>query len=325
MTLIEISVVTLIIAVLAAIAMPSFGQQREKGQDADIQAQLRQIEHVGKSVWTSNDQELPNEAGLVSAIQASADDDQSLVAGSSFVAGQINVHRDGNDAFSLRGVSGSGREYVLNASYAGPDAGVQLGENAGVDVVNIIPNPSFETTINPWIPHPANPGPCVLTKTSAEAYVGSSSMQVACGGTNSWEGPRIPLANNPVLPNTQYILSAWIKYSNPSYFGRKIRLEYRCSATVAENYLPYSDPAVWVQLNDANWHRIVVPLTTPPTANYLKANLYSAYPDRVPVTFFVDGVSLTTGPTVYPYFDGTSVGGSWLGTPHQSQSKAPVG
>ena len=64
-TLIELLVVMLILGVLAAIAIPSFINQREKAQDSDAKAMARTMQTAMETYYTDNQSYATDWAGLV--------------------------------------------------------------------------------------------------------------------------------------------------------------------------------------------------------------------------------------------------------------------
>jgi type IV pilus assembly protein PilA len=64
-TLIELLVVILIIGILAAIAIPSFLSQKDKGNDAVAKSYVRNMQTAEETYFTDNSAYAPNTAALV--------------------------------------------------------------------------------------------------------------------------------------------------------------------------------------------------------------------------------------------------------------------
>jgi type IV pilus assembly protein PilA len=118
-TLIELLVVILIIGILAAIALPAFLGQREKGQDSDAKSNARNlVSHLescfaGKETYTGcatssdvTDSGLPLAANLASPVK-----------------GEVGITIAGTgDGFTVTAVSESGRSYVMTKTAGGATA-----------------------------------------------------------------------------------------------------------------------------------------------------------------------------------------------------------
>jgi type IV pilus assembly protein PilA len=102
-TLIELLVVILIIGILAAIALPAFLGQRQKGQDAEAKSNARNLVSHMESCYTTDETYAGCEAG---------DDvqDSSLPLGGG--AGQVDVVSEDADGFVVEAESQSGNVFT---------------------------------------------------------------------------------------------------------------------------------------------------------------------------------------------------------------------
>lgn len=121
-TLIELLVVIMVIAILLAIALPSFLGHQKKAQDSGIQQQLAVAYRVAKANEAANGNASGFSAGLrlVSAITASEPELSSTTVTSSPSSGNLAVCPASSSAnLLLAGLSKSGTSWLLNATNAG--------------------------------------------------------------------------------------------------------------------------------------------------------------------------------------------------------------
>lgn len=102
-SLIELLVVILIIGILAAIALPSFLSQRQKGQDADAKENAANLlRHVQSCYVDTQD---------YTQCQTADIDDAGLPLGSG--PGHADAVSSASDAFTITGYSRSGGHFVV--------------------------------------------------------------------------------------------------------------------------------------------------------------------------------------------------------------------
>jgi len=102
-TLIELLVVILIIGILAAIALPAFLGQRQKGQDSEAKSNARNLVSHMESCFTTDETYAGCEAG---------DDvsDSGLPLGTG--QGQVDVVSEDADGYEISALSQSGTEFT---------------------------------------------------------------------------------------------------------------------------------------------------------------------------------------------------------------------
>lgn len=102
-TLIELLVVILIIGILAAIALPAFLGQRQKGQDSEAKSNVRNLVSHMESCFTTGETYAGCEAGT--DVQGSG---LPLGGGS----GQVDVTAESATGFTIVGTSKSGNTFT---------------------------------------------------------------------------------------------------------------------------------------------------------------------------------------------------------------------
>ena len=103
-TLIELLVVILIIGVLAAVALPTFLGQRDKGFDADAKSNARNLQTMVESCGVDNAGNYAN-CDTAAKLTTAGANVGSLPVGTG--AGQVNITGAGQDAYTITAYSKS--------------------------------------------------------------------------------------------------------------------------------------------------------------------------------------------------------------------------
>jgi type IV pilus assembly protein PilA len=104
-TLIELLVVILIIGILAAIALPAFLGQRQKGQDSEAKSNARNIVSHVESCYTQ-EQDYRNCTNTAQDLV-----DSGIPLGTA--GGQVNVTSGAADSYQVVGASKSGNSFTI--------------------------------------------------------------------------------------------------------------------------------------------------------------------------------------------------------------------
>jgi len=128
-TLIELMVVVLIIAILIAIAIPTFLGARQRAQDKQAQSNIRNALTTEKTYYVDNQAYTATAANL-SAIETSLDFSQANAATRGVLPTLVKVGTDTAGGVCLESDSKSGSKFYLVDITAGTQAGTWYGKNA---------------------------------------------------------------------------------------------------------------------------------------------------------------------------------------------------
>jgi len=109
-TLIELLVVVLIIGILAAVALPTFLGQRDKGFDADAKSNARNVQTLVESCGVDNGGDYSNCA----TAEQLGDPTAPIGAGE----GKVAITGGGKDAYVITATSKSGKTFTITRSVA---------------------------------------------------------------------------------------------------------------------------------------------------------------------------------------------------------------
>lgn len=130
-TLVELMVVVLIIAILMAIAIPTFLGARQKAQDRAAQSNLRNALTAEKVYYVDNET-YTNTVADISAIEPALSFAQGI--GAPAASGTVNIGLNASGAnVCLTALSASGSVFVLADVSTGASAGTYYGTAAVAD------------------------------------------------------------------------------------------------------------------------------------------------------------------------------------------------
>jgi type II secretion system protein G len=105
-TLVEILVVMLILGLLAAIAIPSFFNQREKARDADAKAAARTAETAAETIATDNNHYYDGPDGVTVANLRNTEETLN--------GADLSVPAAGHDTYTVRVHSATGNDFEIS-------------------------------------------------------------------------------------------------------------------------------------------------------------------------------------------------------------------
>lgn len=307
-TIVELLIVIVIIAVLAAISIVAYTGIQNRATTATLQSDLR----------TASTQ-----LGLVHA-------DSDMYPVGTTVPSSLKA----SDGTTFQYTSSTGDDYCLTAtsqrsgispyhvsSTSGVSEGACAGHTAHLNIItNMHPNPSVEVSQSPFGPV----GGSSLLRDSARAHSGSSSLRVTMSGSASagTAGTSVLLAQpqftTRYASNTTYTVSAWVYIPSGTV---DVRMSPQGSGRSS-----ITNPSERIATAKDTWVRIYNTFTTGASG---AGNLDIYILNNVAVSgasqqFWVDDIMITQGSTLYTYADGSSPDWSWSGADQTSTSSGPA-
>lgn len=304
-TIVELLIVIVVIAILAAISIVAYTGIQNRAAAATLKSDLR------------------GAATQLGIIQADA---------SSYPIGTVAPSSlKSSPGTTFQYVSIDGSDYCLTATSQrtgvaayniSPSGGVREGACTGhaesvTTITNMHPNPGIETSQTPF----GGVGSSTIVRDSARAHSGSSSLRVTMPSGSSAGMSLLltqPQFTSRYQPNTTYTVSAWV---------------YVPSGTVDVRMSPQgpgrsgnTDPVARIATTKDTWVRIYNTFTTG-ASGAGNADIYILNNVAVPSSgqqFWVDDIMITQGSTLYTYADGSSSGWSWDGAQQASTSSGPA-
>lgn len=206
--------------------------------------------------------------------------------------------------------------------------GHTLNGTASVAVINLIPNPSFETTYSGWNSEYGINGSGTTTNPVSGGLTGSRFMRMA------WTVAQTSMIGVGYYGDATSIGRFWVDAKAPytgslyvrSSISQKFHVGLYVFPSLSSWSVSFSDSSADVTTPANTWVRLSV-TTTPNVSGYAGLWLvggsgYSLYSSGD--TLDVDGVMATKGNTLYSYADGASIGWWWLGDANRAALVGPA-
>lgn len=291
-TIVELLVVIVVIGILAAISLVSY---TGISQRATVSSLVSDLDNASR--YLKLDQV---ESSAYPATLALANGGKGIPA-SPGTTYQYTLNNNSSQSFCLTATK-SGQSYMITQD-SSPVLGI-------CPITNLILNPSFEVTTN-WT---STGGDYVVHNTNAKAnfgtYSGVRTVNLAWGTWGEYFQ-----RDYVVTPGATYTLSA---YSLIDIGAVNINTQL---AVVRDDW-------IWI-VSDAphdnygSWTRYSVTWTQPAGKTIARVILNANGNNTSVGTWYWDGVMLGQTSNLWSYFDGSSVGYAWSGTPNASSSFGP--
>jgi type IV pilus assembly protein PilA len=130
-TLIELLVVILIIGILAAIALPVFLGQQEKGQDASAKSDVRNAYSHVESCYADSPNQSYADCDTPAEVGTTSQTGLTFQTGAPTTNGQIRIEAVGANGFRVTSISKSGTTFSITRSSGAAPSRTCSGTSAG--------------------------------------------------------------------------------------------------------------------------------------------------------------------------------------------------
>jgi hypothetical protein len=207
--------------------------------------------------------------------------------------------------------------YNTSGTYYGkllPRKQIRITANADPGRTNLVPNPSFETNTTGWVAASLS-----LLRVTTDSFVGSASMQMTSTSNVALDARTAYDPNTLVIAGQVYTASAYLKNTAGNNRSHSIQIRWFNSGGAL-----ISTSSTTIAINVGSpWTRVSVTGSAPVGAvNADVAILTQATNPSTTNVALVDGVMLEQSSTAGTYFDGSTVGYAWNGTPNASTSSS---
>lgn len=299
-TIVELLIVVVVIAILAAITIVAYNGITSRARDSAMQSALSQVNKKLATYSIQNSNTYPaqlTDAGI------------SENGGTTF---QYAYDNNVNPATYCVTATNSTVNFKINSIDGKPVSGACAGHGSGgvAAITNLVPNPSFETNAAGWGYTSGNGGVSVISVETSGGYSGNNfhRMKWTTAPTVNWGGSVSP--NMPVSVGSSYSASVWVR-SNKAY---QIYLILR-----PNNYPTGPDqtgpattlvPNTWVKLT-STFNNVA----SGTAALSMVMSRTGSGTWLVNDTFDTDGAIFVTGTTPPNFADGNTNNWVWNGTP----------
>ena len=309
-TIVELLIVIVVIAILAAITIVAFNGIQERARVSSVSAALNQATKKIAVYQVDNPNQYPADLASI-----------GITSGGN-VSYQYSVNNSVSPAtYCITATTGS-TSYKASSTSTAPSSGGCAGHGQGgaAAITNLAINPSAATGANYWSTNTSN---STLSRDPAETRTGSlttgsirTTVNVAGNAsTQLWDGSATPLV--PVSPGDSVTISAWVK---SSVAGRTLQIADRWRNSSLTELSSSSSSSFTL---GTGWTRINFTAQAPASTSYSHISFYFNN-GQVGDNWWLDDVMVSKDSTLSNYADGASSNWIWNGTQHLSTSTGPT-
>ena len=314
-TIVELLIVVVVIAILAAITIVAYNGVQNRAKNAAIQSTTSQ---AGKKIATfsvTNSDEYPAASG-----SSGIDNLSTLgIVNTADTTYQYSANNSTQPKTFCLTVTTGTLSYYISSAVSSPTLGGCPGhsQNGIAAITNFMTNPSFEVDKTGWTEN----GGRSTTVTTDWSQNGSRSLLTinntagAAGLLTRRANVDIPVAENDVLYGSVYTRA----YAADQTLRMRIDWFTSGGASVGSTVTGTS-----TVVTTTTTQRITVSGTAPATAAFARFAIATAVSAPVNTGYYIDSVMITKGADAPVYADGsTNSNWAWNGTAHNSTSTGP--
>ncbi len=307
-TIVELLIVIVVIAILAAITIVAYNGIQNRARSAAVQSAANQAGKQALAYAPLNNDLYPEEGSFRTDLRLPDNTD---------VATYDYYVTPDRKSFCLS-VSNLTTSPLTATAFTSSGQAV-----SGRCVMNIVTNPSFETNTNGW-----GFSASTSSRSATGAVSGSQGVTITPNstGADSYASGSILTGTTStlVVANEPYVASGTFSQAG----AQSGALDSRARRLIGYSWVgstPASFGAGTAVNNSAGSTRVFLPITvTQSGATRIDIRLYNGATNTATNQVSWDGVMMTKGTAQYSYGDGDSAGWAWMGTPHNSASFGPA-
>ena len=299
-TIVELLIVIVVIAILAAITIVAFNGIQERSRASAVSSALSQAAKQLTLYQVDNPDQFPAASGTDGIANLST----YGITNSNNLSYQYSAS---GSTYCLTATQGP-TSYKISNTNTTPSSGGCAGHGVGgvAAITNLANNPGSETNgLNM-----SNGGGATIARSTVRAHGGSASTLLTKG--TGYAFARSGDTSSFGVGDETVTFSAWVYTTESSV------LMVRRGSGVS--YVAYSKP-----VTPNAWTRISQTVTIPTGATNFYMDIgWESGNAPSGATLYVDDVMATQGSTLYNYADGASANWAWNGTAHVSTSRGPA-
>lgn len=299
-TIVELLIVIVVIAILAAITIVAYNGIQNRAKASAAQTTVKQAAIKIQTYAIENGDSYPENLATVG------------IANTDSIRYQYRVANDAIPKTFCITTTVSNKSYYISNTQTTPTEGACNGHalNGGTVITNLALNPSIESDITNWAPQ----GNAARTVSTTTVHNGIGSLQVTTTGASSGQGTNGRAPEGSVVPGETYVFSAWV-WAPAGVSMRAILMEHAGGTWLREGTVNFTGTGAWQRVS------VTRTIAADSTATTVRPSVRTA--TATATTFYVDGVIVTAGPTIYSYADGNSEGWAWNGEVNNATSTGP--